>query len=366
MIENNDKYARVNPLPVPTWNHLGVNWTEADLSCPEGKKDIGLSVESLPPGIEALSSFPDLAEPVDSGVGNAYDSHVIKHANVSCFLAVKDKVEQLVPLTVSLTDGIPSVIGDYGIYAEEGAAVTVMHHSCSVESVQGCDMGLTRIYAGKDSHIRLIQVQNLGRKCRSFSAVSVYAESGARVEVIRAVLGGESVVCGSKALLAGRESSFLLNTVYFGDGVQRFDFNDIADHRGRCTESTMETAGVLAGESSKILRGTIDFKRGAVCGVGYEMENVLMMGPKVKNRTVPLILCGEEQVEGHHAATVGRLDEDQLYYLCSRGLTETQARKLLVEGRFRPVLDQIPVDMVRETLTAQIERRLEQNEKCES
>ena len=98
----------------------------------------------------------------------------------------------------------------------------------------------------------------------------------------------------------------------------------------------MHTAGVLTGNADKILRGTIDFRRGAKRGVGHESEDVLLFSPHARNRTAPLILCGEEEVEGQHAASIGRLDEAKLYYLRSRGLSEAQARRLMVDARFAP------------------------------
>ena len=79
---------------------------------------------------------------------------------------------------------------------------------------------------------------------------------------------------------------------------------------------------LLTGSADKILRGTVDFQRGAKRGVGHESEDVLLFSPSARNRTAPLILCGEEEVEGQHAASVGRLDENKLYYLRSRGLSE--------------------------------------------
>lgn len=252
--------------------------------------------------------------------------------------------------------------GDYGIFAEDGTSLTVMQEAEAPESTAGVTAELTRIYAGKGAFVRLIQIQNLNRSCSSWNAVAIYAEEGACVEVIRAVLGGEKAALGSKALLNGKESRCSYNTIYFGDQTQIFDFNDTAEHIGRYTTSDMYTAGVLADNSSKILRGTIDFKRGAAFSAGHETEEVLLFGKNARNRTVPLILCEEEQVEGQHAATIGRLDENQLYYLCSRGLTLSQARMLLVEGRFAPVLDKIPDDLLREALILQIERRLRNNE----
>ena len=120
------------------------------------------------------------------------------------------------------------------------------------------------------------------------------------------------------------------------------------------------TAGVLTGNADKILRGTIDFRRGAKRGVGHESEDVLLFSPHARNRTAPLILCGEEEVEGQHAASIGRLDEAKLYYLRSRGLNDAQARRLMVDARFAPAIEKIPLEALREEVRAEAARRLDE------
>ncbi len=327
-----------------------------------GKADV--TVSPLPEGVKTELQFPFNAfnEKIESGMGNEYDSYVMKHANTTCYLKAESRADEVIAFTAKVTDANPAIVGSYGIYAEEDSSISVMQRVSSDESARGFSAELTRIYAKKGSVVRLYQIQELGRSCRSWNAVAVYAEEGARVEVVRAIMGGKTAALGVKSFLSGRESSFALDTAYFGDENQAFDFNDVAEHWGKSSASDLYTAGVLAGESSKVLRATIDFKRGATGAAGHELEEVLMLGKKVKNKTVPLILCGEEQVEGQHAATVGRLDENHIYYLCSRGLTPSQARLLMVQGRFAPVIDRIPDEDLRESLNRQIERRLILNE----
>lgn len=357
---------KLNVLPALTWNHLGVNWAGKEFALPEAPKEIPsderFSVSLLPSGVERIENFPKKNNEMESGIGKSYDTYIEENSNVSCFLKAKKASEQTIRFKASVSGSNTAIIGNYGIYAEEGSSITLLQEADSKEDSSGFTAELTRIYAEKGALVRLIQVQDLNRSCSSWNGVAIRAKEGAKVEVIRAVMGGKKAALGSKAVLEGKESNYLLNTIYFGDQTQVFDFNDTSEHIGKSTRCDMYTAGVLAGESSKILRGTIDFKKGAAYSTGHESEDVLVLGKKVRNRTVPLILCGEEQVEGQHAATIGRLDETQIYYLCSRGLTPLQARLLLIKGRFAPVLDLIPDENLREGLSLQIERRLKSNE----
>lgn len=85
--------------------------------------------------------------------------------------------------------------------------------------------------------------------------------------------------------------------------------NYVARHRGKKTTCEMDSTGVLAGKAFKLFRGSIDLLPGGSGAKGQEQENVLLLGDGVVNQTIPLILCGEEDVEGNHGATIGRLDE---------------------------------------------------------
>ena len=96
------------------------------------------------------------------------------------------------------------------------------------------------------------------------------------------------------------------------------------------------------GESFKLFRGTIDFQRGASDAIGEETEDVLLLDDTVVNQTIPLILCGEENVQGNHGATIGKLDEDMLFYLCARGLTKEAAVNQVARARFDALNREIP------------------------
>ena len=100
----------------------------------------------------------------------------------------------------------------------------------------------------------------------------------------------------------------------------------------------------------KLFRGTIDLLPEAAPRAprASEQENVLLLGDGVVNQTIPLILCGEEDVEGNHGATIGRLDEKMLFYLASRGIPEEAARNLLARARIEAVVDLLPEALAEE------------------
>ena len=113
------------------------------------------------------------------------------------------------------------------------------------------------------------------------------------------------------------------------------------DHVGRNTRSDIDVSGALSDSAKKVFRGTIDFKNGSAGSTGSEQETVLLLGDDVVNRTVPLILCAEENVEGTHGATIGALDDDTLFYFESRGFDRDAAERLMA----RAVVERLAHDL---------------------
>ena len=119
---------------------------------------------------------------------------------------------------------------------------------------------------------------------------------------------------------------------YLGQGGNVLDYNIIVNHTGKNTNCNINASGALKDNATKIFRGTIDFKKGASGSVGAETETVLMLGEDVVNKTVPVILCSEENVSGTHGATIGELDEETLFYFESRGIDKKNAENIMARA----------------------------------
>ncbi len=188
---------------------------------------------------------------------------------------------------------------------------------------------------------RLIQIRKDTGSDSRFSDIHVNCQEGSRFEWYRIVLGGTSYDNCSVAL-SGADSSFAAEIGYRLDGQDLLDVNCEAIHTGRRTNSTIHASGVMSGTSSKILRGTIDLKRGCKGAVGNEQEDVLLLDETVTNRSVPVILCSEEDVEGNHGASIGQLDEDLVFYLESRGIPREAVYEMMAKARIDAVIRKLP------------------------
>ena len=158
--------------------------------------------------------------------------------------------------------------------------------------------------------------------------------------------------------LAGDEARADVWGLYFGDEARKIDLNYVIRQEGRRTDANMQVRGALLDHSVKTFRGTLDFIQGARGSVGKEDEEVMLFSPHVRNRSVPLMLSHEGDVDGHHAVSIGRMDEDKLFYLMSRGLDGRAAQQLIVEASFEPVLARIEQEELRTEIKDYLERRL--------
>ena len=201
--------------------------------------------------------------------------------------------------------------------------------------------GQVQVKVEKGGFLKLTTVQLLPVDAQGASSVQVELADTAELEAVAVEAGSAKAVAKMEVNLAGNESKANVYVLYFGHGASQLDMNYVLVQQGRSTEANLHVYGALLGEANKIFRGTLDFRHGSKGSKGYEKEEVVVLSSKVRNRSVPLMLSAEDAVEGHHAVSIGKIDENKLFYLMSRGLDMQEARRLVVEAAFNPVLDKI-------------------------
>ncbi len=196
----------------------------------------------------------------------------------------------------------------------------------------------TQIHAGYGEQIRLIQVFQNGS---AVSEVTADLDDTAHLELIQLYLNPVDTVSGIQVHQNGRKSVFTSHIGYLLDGDNALDINLDVVQNGKKTESDTDVKGVLRGHAKKTFRGTIDFRNGAAGSVGAEREEVLLMDETVQNKTVPVILCAEEDVAGTHGASIGQIDAKHIFYLQSRGIPEDKIYEMIALSKLGSVISKI-------------------------
>lgn len=212
----------------------------------------------------------------------------------------------------------------------------------------------TNLTLEEDAQVRLVQLQHSGEDSLVYNAIQGTCEKGARIELVQIYLGKGDTYSDTTIDLQGKKSSFKSDIGYIGEQTHVIDMNEVVNHFGKATESEINVSGALRDGAKKIFRGTIDFKTGAADSVGNEQETVLMLGEDVENKTVPVILCSEENVVGNHGATIGELDEETMFYFASRGIDKEHAENIMARASIERLKDIIQD----ETFAAIIDKEL--------
>lgn len=241
--------------------------------------------------------------------------------------------------------------------AAEGTAATDGRASAddgtaAAEPTRACGLigSALRVFAGASARVNVTVYITADSAFTVLDDAGYVLDEGARVTVRHVVLGGAHTYTGLAADLRGDTARMDIDTRYLASGSESRDFNYVIRQRGRRTISNMDANGVLTGNAKKVLRGTIDLVHGCKGSEGAENETVLLASRGVDNKTVPVILCDEDDVAGNHGATIGHVRPEQLFYLGCRGLSEEAAEALFTAAKLEDAALSAPDAEMRENV----------------
>lgn len=334
---------KINRLSVPTWNKSNVNDAEVSFDtispfAPIIDSPSGVSIETIEESCE-----------IQTGCGEEL-SHALEEVLLKRVFAVSKKCTSALRLDYNFKNSTSG--SRIKIHALPNSELEVVMNFSSSES--GTGVVQLEIVADENSKLNLVQIVDAGSKFLLVSDVGAKISSHAAVKLTQVYLNGAKMYGGAFVELVGESAKFDCNAGYNLKKSELLDLNLVAIHRGKKTVSDIKVRGTLSNKSEKIYRGTIDFKTGASGSKGAESEEALLLDDTVVNKAIPLILCTEDDVEGAHGASIGRLDEKVEYYLRSRGLSDKQIRKLMTKAKIletvKNVRDKIALDKIRELI----------------
>lgn len=300
----------------------------------------------------ALSQIAgDVAADFETGVGRDARAYLNFLAGGTAVLATEPGDEASATVRVSARPGTSSSASIDVVAAEDSE----LDLAISIDAACGADQAAfagsaLRVFAGERSRVNVTVYLTCGAGVTCVEDSGFILDDDARVTVRHVVLGGSFTATGLAADLRGDRSRIDIDTSYLGAGADERDFNYIVRHRGKKTECNLDANGVLTGTSKKILRGTIDLMHGAKGAQGNERETVLLASKGVDNKTVPMILCDEDDVAGNHGATIGHVRPEQLFYMGCRGLSEKQAEELFISAKLEDAAITAPDEQMRENV----------------
>ena len=172
-------------------------------------------------------------------------------------------------------------------------------------------------------------------------------------------MGGKNSITNYYSNLIGDLSDNKLESIYLGKDNQLIDINYIAELRGKKSNIDINVQGALKDQAKKHFKGTIDFKKGCKKATGNENEECMLLSDKAKSIALPMLLCSEEDVEGNHSSSAGKVGEKELFYIMSRGFNFKEAMKLMVRAKFNKILENIKDENLKQEILDEINTKLD-------
>jgi Fe-S cluster assembly protein SufD len=214
------------------------------------------------------------------------------------------------------------------------------------------------VLARDGAQVQYVALQRLGRGVFYQSQQRTLAGRDATLDTLNVSLGATTSRVDLNARLQGQGANSDMLGLYFGDADQHFDHNTSQDHVAPNARSDLLYKGALADRSRSVFRGIIRVHKGAQRTDAYQTNRNLLLSPHARADSLPNLEIEADDVKCSHAATVGQLDEDEVFYLMARGLPREQAERLVVTGFLGEVLGRLPMGGVAEKATRVITEKL--------
>jgi Fe-S cluster assembly protein SufD len=228
------------------------------------------------------------------------------------------------------------------VVADEMAEASVIVHLRSPEGVDAIVVPHLEVVAGDASNVKVSVVQNLGTTTRSIARCRAVVGRDAGLALAEAGLGGALSRLHLTVDLEGRGSSANIVGAYFGDNQQVLDYRYFMHHAGLNTSSNMFLKGAVEDEALSVFTGMIRIDEEAQKTDAYQTNRNLILSEGAAAQSVPNLEILANDVKCGHGSTMGPLDQEQRYYLMSRGLDPKRADRLQVRGFFQEALAKFP------------------------
>ncbi|GAA0470318.1 Fe-S cluster assembly protein SufD [Halococcus dombrowskii] len=246
------------------------------------------------------------------------------------------------------------------VVAGESSSVTILERQTTGEDMDGerYYSGLVEIDADENSTVQYGSLQNVDQETYTYSLKRGHADTYGTIDWIEGNLGSRLTKSSVETRLLGDGAESQIIGAFFGHDDQHFDVASRVWHEAEHTTADLVTRGVLDDEARSVYEGVQDVGTEAWNTNSYQRENTLMLSDESEADASPKLIINNHDTEASHSATVGQVDQQDLFYMTSRGVSPRAARNMLVEGFFVPVLDEIAVEEFRDDLDDLVAARL--------
>ncbi|MEP7285674.1 MAG: Fe-S cluster assembly protein SufD [Chloroflexota bacterium] len=252
-------------------------------------------------------------------------------------------------------------LGHILVVLEEGAQATFLNEYLSSADVpeHAAYVGGTELLVGENANLKYVSLQDWGRNVYDFRHERARVSNSAQLDWIIGTMGSKLTKDFTEIELDGEGSWARMSGLFFADSNQLLDHDTQQNHNAPHTTSDLLFKGALKDESRSVWQGMIKVLPHAQKTDGFQANRNLVLSRDARADSIPGLEIMANDVRCTHAATIGKLEEEPIFYLMSRGMTRADAERLIVVGFFDPIMERIPFEEVRTRLSAHIAEKLE-------
>jgi Fe-S cluster assembly protein SufD len=243
------------------------------------------------------------------------------------------------------------------VHTGADSEVTVVEHQASADEDLLVDP-VVELDVGDASRLRYLNVQDLGARAWQVGYQASRVGRDATLQSSVVAMGGDYARVRTDSIITGKGGSSYLTALYFADGDRMHDFRTLQDHAGPSSTSDLLFKGAVQDRGRSVYSGLIRVRKEAPGTNAFQTNRNLVLSEGASAESVPNLEIETNDVRCSHASAVGPIDEEQLYYLESRGVPPAAAERLIVLGFFSEVLDRLPTPQLLATIRGSVAQRL--------
>jgi Fe-S cluster assembly protein SufD len=254
-------------------------------------------------------------------------------------------------------------LGHTLVVLEAGAEATLLAETASLaRDAAGLHLGAVELIVQPGARLRYVNLQNWSSGVWHFAHQRGVVERDARLQWTIAALGARLAKVNQHVALVGEGADTEVNGVMFTEGRQHLSYHTLQHHQAPHCRSDLLYKSALQDESRTVWRGMIKVDRDAQKTNGYQRNDNLLLSDHARSDSIPGLEIEADDVRCTHGSTAGRVDDEQVFYCRTRGLTRKEAIRMIVAGFFQQIFDRITIESVREALGQAIGRRIREYE----
>lgn len=218
--------------------------------------------------------------------------------------------------------------------------------------------GFVSLNCEENANLSCVTVFDLAQNSNNFISFENSVKEDANIDLTMVDFSGNYSVQRYICDVLGDNACSNLKTMYISGLGSKIDLNLAQNIYGKNSNASIKTIGALQGKSIKNFKGMIDFKRGSCKSKGDEEELCLLLSKDARSKALPLLCTAEEDVEGSHSSATGKIGENELFYIMSRGLDKTEGLKLLLKAKLSGVLQGVFDQNIKDQINEKIDRKI--------